>query len=1020
MEILTYPVGLLIGLLPVVLDLGDRPEPAHLLLDGRPVCAVTVRASTCTVDLGPDPLIHRLELIRTDQAGRMTERLSRWINKPGVEAEVRANGRCQESTRRCDFAIAWAHPGKLDPSSLTLSLDGQAVSNAVTPVVSLGFPHAQPPQILSVEAAFPDGRRATVTQLLRGSFSETAEAALQAVPIDVDPDIPAAQIGDILKQAEWSIEAIEQKDFEVVFVVEPRALDLLPNLVASAVGRVTLYAGPLADAAHIRVLIPDEVITSFDALSGPQDDLALQGAHRPVSTVSWLRRLILAPRNVGLVRRVRTADAVAVAGQALGGSPRRRIIVLIVGGGEEDRSSYSPAQAQAYLSETLVPLVVWRIGNDAVPGWPQGRVVRSPADFAAGVAQVRRALDRQHVTWIRGSLNPHTFRPELPRGIRIAGRRGADLDNSRVAIKPKQTEAKAIGPDGGTVYALAADAGDIVFAGTNGGVFRSEDGGRHWMSASEGLGDRRVRELAVHRGRPGRLYAGTESGLFVSSDGAKSWRSPELPGKRVTAIGIDSSAPETLYVGTAGEGLWRSVDDAKTWEPALPGLTIEAVFVEPGSQTVLAAVGGRILRRDERGQWPACAAPAGRVVAFFGGRTRGEALYAATDTDGLLRSDDLGKTWRSAALRSTPITDLVGTARRPSWLYAAGLDGVFSSTDGAVSWKLARIGAVLGLAITGGDDPSLLAGTARGVLRLEAGTERWSESNDGLTASQVYAVALDPKAPSVIRAGTLRGLQRTANDGAHWLAMNPGSSEITIYALAIAKPSQTLFGGSGALGVGTEEDDSWTLFPTHGAYAFAADPFDPSILMAATAEGVVRTTDGGLSWRSTARGFSKTIPVALAADPKHQGVFYAGTTDSGIFQTTDSGRQWKRGGRELQRAIVRCLAVDPADADVIYAGTDGGIFVSTNGTRAWSFHKLGGLSVHSIAIDPTDGGTVYAGTTQGLFQSKDAGKTWTRTPGAPVQATVTAIALDGAQRRLVLGTLGTGVQILPLSQSKPN
>jgi hypothetical protein len=37
------------------LDLGETRVPAHVLLDGRPVCEATMRSPGCTVDLGPDP-----------------------------------------------------------------------------------------------------------------------------------------------------------------------------------------------------------------------------------------------------------------------------------------------------------------------------------------------------------------------------------------------------------------------------------------------------------------------------------------------------------------------------------------------------------------------------------------------------------------------------------------------------------------------------------------------------------------------------------------------------------------------------------------------------------------------------------------------------------------------------------------------------------------------------------------------------------------------------------------------------
>jgi hypothetical protein len=77
-EILTYPIGLVIGMLPVIANLGPQASlPAQLLLDGRPACVMTAETPKCTVDLGADLRVHRLELVRTDAKGTVIERATR-------------------------------------------------------------------------------------------------------------------------------------------------------------------------------------------------------------------------------------------------------------------------------------------------------------------------------------------------------------------------------------------------------------------------------------------------------------------------------------------------------------------------------------------------------------------------------------------------------------------------------------------------------------------------------------------------------------------------------------------------------------------------------------------------------------------------------------------------------------------------------------------------------------------------------------------------------------------------------
>src|SRR5439155_429691 len=98
-----------------MLDLTYAPPVETGATDGRPVCEVTDRSPGCLVDLGPDPRVHLLELLRSDAGGRVTERVARWVNRPGIEPEVLVGGGCDEKNLVCDFVLTWAHPAKLDP-----------------------------------------------------------------------------------------------------------------------------------------------------------------------------------------------------------------------------------------------------------------------------------------------------------------------------------------------------------------------------------------------------------------------------------------------------------------------------------------------------------------------------------------------------------------------------------------------------------------------------------------------------------------------------------------------------------------------------------------------------------------------------------------------------------------------------------------------------------------------------------------------------------------------------------------
>jgi hypothetical protein len=146
---------------------------------------VTAKAPACLVDVGPDPKIHALDLERLDEKGAVVESIRRWINRPSAVGKVRAVGSCDEKKRQCEFHVQWAHPAKLDPIAVTVALDGKRISEGVKPLVRYSFPKGKTPQVLTVDAEFPDGRRADFTKLLHGFYPEQASASLHPVPIEL-------------------------------------------------------------------------------------------------------------------------------------------------------------------------------------------------------------------------------------------------------------------------------------------------------------------------------------------------------------------------------------------------------------------------------------------------------------------------------------------------------------------------------------------------------------------------------------------------------------------------------------------------------------------------------------------------------------------------------------------------------------------------------------------------------------------------------------------------------------------
>ncbi|HEX4439939.1 MAG TPA: hypothetical protein VH854_07690 [Thermoanaerobaculia bacterium] len=1002
MDILSYPVGLLIGLLPIAADLGPERAPAHLLLDSRPVCELTSRAPGCMVDLGLSPRIHLLELVRTDAAGHVTERVGRWVNRPGVHPEILARGSCDEKAASCDFDLAWAHPRRLDPDRVDLTLDGRPVWHGRDRHAKIALAKGAKPQVLVVDARFSDGTRASFTKTLFAFYPEEARAELQAVPVvPADPNASNDAVAAALKNAGLRIRTVESDEPDLVFVVEPRAFDGIPGMLSQPVQAPGRYAieirNPTGRSGNkgtpVQVIVPDQALSAF-------------------STTTWgINRLV---PTVG-TSASRFADAVAAAGYVLGESSRPRAVVLVLRGfAERNASNFNAAQARAYLSEVGVPLCVWRVGGVEAPEWPDGPRLATRDELRAAFDSLEKDVRAQRVAWLEGPLDLSQAPRFIVPGIALAGRAAVPAPDSPSTFGAPDARAAAVGPDGGPVHALAS-SGKTVWAGTHAGVFRSIDGGARWERASAGLPAVPVRCLLAAGGV---LLAGTDTGLFASRDEGSSWSEVNgLEGRTVAALAADLEKPPTLYAAVRGLGVLRSRDAGATFlATLLTSGDARALAVDPRDGSVWAGSGEGVRRSDDRGwTWTETAPLPGRAAALAAD-PRGGRVWAATSGQGLFVSDDHGGTWKATGLSNAVLGALAVSADAKT-LLAASADGVFSSVDGGAKWKLARVGPVEAIAPTSGGAEWLAAGP-RGVLRAAGSGRAWSPSNAGLAAEVVYAARPAPDAAGAVLAGTSCGLQR--RDGTGWKPVAGTPDGVPVYAVGAdttGAAAELLVGSAGEIGRSFERGASWSWTPVASVFGFGLGAGVGAHPLAATRAAILGSADGGLSWTDSSAGVTKTFPLQIAVDPRDRAVAYAATAGGGVFRSTDGGRTWKPGGSELSRFIVRSVTVDPNASSTVYAGTDRGVYGSVTGGRSWTplFEGLPQAPVYAIVADPESPLELFAGTGAGLFHSYDAGGHWTPFPSlGAIPAGVASLWLDSERGELVLGTLGAGVYVIRL------
>jgi len=143
-------------------------------------------------------------------------------------------------------------------------------------------------------------------------------------------------------------------------------------------------------------------------------------------------------------------------------------------------------------------------------------------------------------------------------------------------------------PPAPLVTALAVSPGyardGVVLCGTmEDGVFRSSDRGSTWSPWNFGLLDLGVLALTISPAfvDDETLFAGTESGLFRSRNGGRAWREVDLPGDGAAVLSVALSpnyaGDGIIFVGTESGTLFRSDDHGRTWMSVGESVMTDAV-----------------------------------------------------------------------------------------------------------------------------------------------------------------------------------------------------------------------------------------------------------------------------------------------------------------------------------------------------------------------------------------------------------------------------------------------------------
>jgi photosystem II stability/assembly factor-like uncharacterized protein len=577
------------------------------------------------------------------------------------------------------------------------------------------------------------------------------------------------------------------------------------------------------------------------------------------------------------------------------------------------------------------------------------------------------AIDPRNPNRIFVAALGHPYGPNEERGIFRSTDGGQHFE--RVLFKDVNTGGKDVDIDPSNpdiVYATLWEQRqgpweNGAWQGTNGGIFKSTDGGTTWKQLTQGLPAGLINaELGIAPSSPRRIFATIEAGdegtgIFRSDDAGESWTritSDKRPTSRVNEAvpHVHPTDPETVIVTDIVS--FKSTDGGRTfvpfkgapggddnqniwWNPINPdimllvadqgavvtlngGETWSSWYTQPTSALFHVMTDNAFPYRVCGGQQDSgsvCIASRGNdgQITFREWHPVGveEYGYAAPDP----RNPDLiygGKVTRYDR-RTGQVSDvgpvLAGRGRggpaaagRPVYRTVRTQPVVFSQI---APHPLFYANNVLWKSLDGGLNwsqisPDLTRETWDVPKSVGTYTDRVQRrERGGIPAQVIYTIGPSYLDINRIWIGTDDGLiHTTADGGLHWTNVTP--------------PQLTPF-----MKVFTIDPGRFDPLTAYAAVnTLRLDDMNPHIY---------RTHDGGKTWNEIVRGIPGGAPVSVVReDPKRKGLLFAGS-ETQVYVSFDDGDNWQSLRLNMAASSVRDLVVK--DDDVV-VGTHGrGIWI---------------------------------------------------------------------------------------------
>ncbi len=511
-------------------------------------------------------------------------------------------------------------------------------------------------------------------------------------------------------------------------------------------------------------------------------------------------------------------------------------------------------------------------------------------------------------------------------------------------------------------------------------------------------------------GNPAIYYFGTAgSGVWKTIDGGQQWFcvSDSLRLTSIGAVAVAPSHPDTVYAGATGGsgGLYRSTDAGVHWDlvasqAAGAGQSINSIAIDPHNANIVLAAGNSGLHRTTDGgaSWqPVLPDSQLAAVWVIMDPDNPHNVYAAVRPQGGGRGGGGGG--RGAAPVTTPATD--------SQIYRSTDEGATFTKVSPTGLPGGNFGTIALAVAPRSNGLRVYDYVAQGVFRSDDGGEHWTRATDDprlIGGGQFHDIIVDPTDPNILWA-TQTSLYRSTDAGKTWESYvgAPSGADYNFVWIDPTNHYDMILAVDQGTEISMDAGRTWTSWfnqPTGQMYNVTTDHGFPFFLYSAQQDsGTVATPifgrGGQITYRDwyTTNGFES---AKIVPDPTDSNYLYATGWYGSVLRvnkiTGQTQHIFERTPKYRESGASPAMGFSPADPNTLYLATQ---YVLATHDKGMHWEAVSpdltaaaeGQPESEAAAAGGRGGRGAPAITALAFPAKDAKQIWAGTANGRIQLT---------------------------------